>query len=58
MDSPLWLIVFPPGKFGVLKFPVSREIYVGIPGNYFYVGKDFRGTDIHHSDIKNALVQI
>ena len=24
-----------PGKFGVLKFPVFREIYVAIPGNFF-----------------------
>ena len=23
------------GKFGVLKFPVSLEIYFGIPGNFF-----------------------
>ena len=37
------LIVFPPGKSGrkisgkfeVLKFPVSRKIYVGILGNFF-----------------------
>ena len=28
----------------------SREI--------FYFGKDFSGTDIYHSDIKNALLQI
>ena len=46
------------GKFGVLKPPVSREIYVGIPVNFLYIKKDFRGTDIHHFNIKNALVKI
>ena len=25
---------------------------------FFYFGKDFSGTDIYHSDIKNALLQI
>ena len=25
--------------------------------NFFYISKDFRSTDIHHSDIKKALVQ-
>ena len=29
-----------------------------MPGNFFYITKDFRDTDIHHSDINNALVQI
>ena len=54
-------LVFPSegwdGKFGILKFPVSWEICVGIPENFSYVSKDFRGNDIHHSDIKNALLQ-
>ena len=35
-------VVLPPensgreisGKFGIFEFPVSREIYVGIPGNF------------------------
>ena len=40
------------GKFGVIKFPVFQEIYVGIPGHFFYISKDFRGTAIYHSDIK------
>ena len=45
------------GKFGVLRFPVSREIYVGIPGRmlkplkFFHI-KGFSGTDIYHSDVK------
>ena len=47
-----------PGKFKILKFTVSREIYVGIPGNFLHIGKDFSSFDIHHSDVKNALVQI
>ena len=58
--------MFPPGKWGRgisreswgFKFTVSREIYVGIPVNFSYISKDFRGTDIPHSDIKNALLQI
>ena len=58
--------MFPTGRSGreisreIWGFEVSREIYVGIPGNFFYISKDFRGalTDIHHSDIKNELVQI
>ena len=54
--------MFPPGKsareiwdFEITRFPgiVCRDL-----GNFFYISKDFRGTDIHHSDIKNALVQI
>ena len=45
------------GKFGVLKLPVSRGIYVGIPGNFFSISMDFSGTDIYYSDIKNALLQ-
>ena len=28
------------------------------PGNFFYINKGFSGTDIYHSDIKNALLQI
>ena len=28
----------------------SREM------SFFYISKDFSGTDIYHSDIKNALV--
>ena len=58
--------MFPTGRSGreisreIWGFEVSREIYVGIPGNFFYISKDFRGrlTDIHHFDIKNELVQI
>ena len=31
----------------------------GSRGNFLYISKDFmEGTNIHHSDIKNALVQI
>ena len=41
-----------PGKLGVLKFFVFREIYFGIPENFLYISKDFSATDIHHSDIK------
>ena len=40
------------------KIKVSIFRIVGIPGNFLYISKNFRGTDIHHSDIKNALVQI
>ena len=28
----------------------------GDPGKCLYISKDFSGTDIYHSDIKNALV--
>ena len=53
--------MFPPGSrvgnFGILKFSVSREICVGIPGIFSYVSNDFRGTDIHDYDIKNASLQ-
>ena len=28
------------------------------PGKFFYISKDFSGTDIYHFDIKNALLQI
>ena len=45
-------------KFGVLNFPVSREIYVGMPENCLCNSKDFRDIDIYHSDTKNALEQI
>ena len=44
-------------KFGILKFLVYREICVEFPAIFSYFSKDFRGTDIHHSDIKNALLQ-
>ena len=43
-------------KFGILKFLVSREIRVGSPGIFLYVSKDFRGTDIHHYDIKKRVI--
>ena len=52
--------MFPPGKsdqeiwgFKIFRFPGSlcRD-----PGKCLYISKDFRGTDIYHSDIKNALV--
>ena len=46
-----------PGKFGILIFPVSLEICIEIPG-FFYISKDFSGTDIYYFDIKNALLQI
>ena len=60
-------LVFPSVKSGreisleicfFLKFPVSREIYAGISGIFLYLQGFYRDTDIHHSDIKNALVQI
>ena len=54
--------MFPPGKsvreirgFKISRFPGNLCRY---PGKYFYITKDFRDTDIHHFDIKNALVQI
>ena len=28
-----------PGKFGVFELPVFREIYVGIPGNFFTLAR-------------------
>ena len=54
--------VFPPKKlereiwgFEISRFPgnLCRD-----PGNFLYISKNFRGSDIHHSDIKNALLQI
>ena len=51
--------MFPPGKsarkiwdFEITRFPgiVCRDL-----GNFFYISKDFRGTDIHHSDIKKCV---
>ena len=40
-------VVFFPGKagreiyrkFGIFEFPISREIYVGIPGNFFTLAR-------------------
>ena len=52
--------MFPPGKSGqeILGFEISR--FSGSlcrnPGKCLYISKDFSGTDIYHSDIKNALV--
>ena len=52
--------MFPPGKSGqkiwgfeISHFPVSswRD-----PGKSFYTSKEFSGTDIYQSDLKNALV--
>ena len=39
--------------FEISRFPGSlcRD-----PGKCLYMSKDFSGTDIYHSDIKNALV--
>ena len=60
-------------KIWDMKFPVSRVLKFSVfeisryPGNlcrdrgkFFYISKDFRGrpTDIYHSDLKIALVQI
>ena len=44
----------------------SREVGTGSfpenlcrdPGNFFYISKDFSGTDFYHSEIKNALLQV
>ena len=57
--------MLPPGKSGqeiwgfeVSRFPVSLCWY---PAKCLYISKDFRGTDIYHSDIKMlcfALLQI
>ena len=58
--------MFPPGKsrrktsretwgFEISRFP--GNLYRD-PGKFSHINKDFRGTDIHHSDMKNALVQI
>ena len=54
--------MFPPGKSGreiwgfeISRFPVNLG---GDPGNFLYISKGFRGTNIYHSDIKNALLQI
>ena len=46
-----------PGKLEVLKFPISRETYVEIPGNFLYF-KGFNGTDIYHSDVKKRLCKL
>ena len=55
-------VVFPPKKSGreiwgfeIFRFPVNL---IRDPGKFFYISKDFRDTDIYHSDIKNALLQI
>ena len=51
--------MFPPGKSGqeiwsleISRFPVTlcRD-----PGKCLYISKNFGGTDIYHSDIKNGL---
>ena len=60
------IVVLPPGKSGR---KISREIWgfeifrfpgnlCRDPGKFFYVSKGFSGTDIYHSDIKNALLQL
>ena len=52
--------MFPPGNsvgeiwgFEISRFPGSlcRD-----PGKCLFISKDFSGTDIYHSDIRNALV--
>ena len=58
--------MFPPGKPGreisgkIWGFEISR--FSGNLcrdfGKFFYISKDFSGTDIYHCDIKNALMQI
>ena len=61
--SPPYLLVFPAGKSGQ---EISRESWgfelSRFPGNlcrdlgkFFYISEGFSGTDIYHSDIKNAL---
>ena len=54
--------MFPPGKsvreiwdFEIFRFSGN---FCRDPGKCFYICKDFSGTDIYHSDIKNALLQI
>ena len=53
-------LVFPPRKSGreiwgfeISYFPVNlcRD-----PRKFFHISKDFRGTEIYYSDIKNALL--
>ena len=52
--------MFPPGKSGqeICGFEISRlpGILCRNPGKCLYISKDFSGTDIYHSDIKNALI--
>ena len=52
--------MFPPGKSGqeVWGFEISRlkESLCRDSGKFFYISKDFSGTDNYHSDIKNASV--
>ena len=58
--------MFPPGKSGqeisreIGDFEISRfpEDLCRNPEKFFYISKDFSGTDIYQSDIKNALLQI
>ena len=40
--------------FEILRFPgnLCRDLW-----NFFFVSKDFSGTDIYHSDTKNVLLQ-
>ena len=40
---------------GFFNFPFSGSLCRD-PEKFLCVGKDFSGTDINHSDIKNALV--
>ena len=55
-------MVFPPGKSGreIWGFEISPfpENLCRDPGKFFYISKDFKGTDIYHSGIKNVLLQI
>ena len=55
-------LVFPPGKSGreFWGFEISRlpANLCQDPAKFFYISKEFSGTDIHHFDVKNALLQI
>ena len=46
-----------PGNLGFGNFPFPGKFMSG-SREIFFIRKDFRGTDIYHSDIKNALLQI
>ena len=58
--------MFPPGKSGreispeIWGFETSRfpRNLCRDPGKFFYISKDFNGTDIYYSVIKNALRRI
>ena len=46
-----------PVNLGFRNLPFPGKFMSG-SCEFFYISKDFSGTDIYYSDIKNALLQI